>query len=811
MAENIDPEELRSAFDTLAKAGLGVGRELNDLEKAAAKTKKEQEAMTARIKETAKYFGDLGSTVTSANKGTGKYAEAVTGAANAAGDAAANLLKSFGLVGIAAGGLIKVLGGLAAASLKQNEALIKTYKTLSDFGAIDTTGIEGLNKKLLGIGLTAESAENLTQVLRTVAPEMAMFGGTVAAGSAKLVDINRTLLQTSGYENALANLGYTSEDILKYSASFIASNTKNQTLLDRSTGSIANKSFEYMKTLTELTMLTGASRDQAEEAAKAQQVELGWRLHLAEVAARGPEGEREAQRLQQSMQMQLLTNRAMGMTVMEQIVNQGGIVTQAAAMNANILGNTWKRTVTAARSNGDITEMTANILRDNLPLIDRHIQQFGSTGKISAEAAKELALDVDLLNTRAKLLGMKPEDIAEMRKQVEQMTTAGDSRINQDTARIKAERGLRGAQQDLIFQIGEVAVPVVTKFAQGLNYMGAGLAKYTKVLTNGKVDFTDMFKEFGNMADVAETLNEEQRKQADLAKERTDLETKLNIALKYKAEQEKSGSPLAGINARSAQKDIEEYSRMLAANRAAMSKSKTAEGSAQSAATAMGAVGKTEMGTGSLEGLRLKEGANAPGAEVSPSLVSLAQKLQAAIPDIPQITSMNDKYHQDAVDKQGRPINSKHKAGRALDFTLPPSMTANWNEEQSRQLQQQLRGLGASYVLDEYLHPSPNSTGGHIHAEVGAMTGGQFKGPKTGYPVTLHGNETVFNEKQMASLNNAITKFPIGGGTGTGTAGSDISSLEKRLDTLAEKFDLLINYTYRSFLVQEDMLVHQKV
>jgi hypothetical protein len=59
--------------------------------------------------------------------------------------------------------------------------------------------------------------------------------------------------------------------------------------------------------------------------------------------------------------------------------------------------------------------------------------------------------------------------------------------------------------------------------------------------------------------------------------------------------------------------------------------------------------------------------------------------------------------------------------------------------------------MGASKVLDEYNNPSSNSTGGHIHVEIPKFAdGGIAQGPKSGYPVELHGTEAVIPLKNGA-------------------------------------------------------------
>ncbi len=103
------------------------------------------------------------------------------------------------------------------------------------------------------------------------------------------------------------------------------------------------------------------------------------------------------------------------------------------------------------------------------------------------------------------------------------------------------------------------------------------------------------------------------------------------------------------------------------------------------------------------------------------------------------ITALNDYYH--ALNFN----NSSHKEGRAVDFTVNKAPTS----EQSAKIINILKGIGFSKVIDEYNNPSATTQGKHFHAEVPAQKlpsldmGGLIRGPKSGFPAMLHGNEMV--------------------------------------------------------------------
>lgn len=186
-----------------------------------------------------------------------------------------------------------------------------------------------------------------------------------------------------------------------------------------------------------------------------------------------------------------------------------------------------------------------------------------------------------------------------------------------------------------------------------------------------------------------------------------------------------------------------------------------------------GTMGGTEVPTAGaasstdLSGLPIKKGATS-GGEHTEALASLAHRIYKELGgEIVQFTGLNDSY--------GRDPNSKHPAGRALDFTIKDAT-------QSARIADLVRGMpGVSYVQDEYLNPSPRSTGNHIHAEVSAAAGAILSGPMSGYQpnLTMHGTEAI------VPLNTPAQQAAAGMG--------DNSILVAQLDRLDELISVMKN------------------
>jgi len=170
-----------------------------------------------------------------------------------------------------------------------------------------------------------------------------------------------------------------------------------------------------------------------------------------------------------------------------------------------------------------------------------------------------------------------------------------------------------------------------------------------------------------------------------------------------------------------------------------------------------------------LEGLPIKSGATS-GGEHTDALSSLAQRIYKELGgDLVYFSGFNDNYARDA--------NSKHPQGRALDFTIKDS-------SQSARIAALVRSMpGVSYVQDEYLNPSPRSSGNHIHAEVSAANGAILSGPISGYKpnLTMHGTEAI------VPLTNAMNQAMAGMGFGNDST----TLLGRQLDKLDELVQIM--------------------
>jgi hypothetical protein len=195
-------------------------------------------------------------------------------------------------------------------------------------------------------------------------------------------------------------------------------------------------------------------------------------------------------------------------------------------------------------------------------------------------------------------------------------------------------------------------------------------------------------------------------------------------------------------------------------------------------------------------GLPLKEGdVHAEGKELDSKIIEIAKKAKDTIPGFSTITAFNDNFHNEPGRRK-----SLHTEGKAFDFKLNYTPTI----EQGKEIAKMLKGMGAGYVLDEYNFPSPGSSGPHFHAQL-AQDGGEFSGPKSGYPVLLHDKEIVLNKIQSdklkqkleqvekKSIETSIPELSPTSSNNTGNSNTEVVAMLKEFtSTMENKMDNMI-------------------
>ena len=760
-----------------------------------------------------------------AETSTGKYADSVEKAAGATAD----WLSSFGPLGKIAGMLVNVMGTLVGESLRQNDALVKTYQSLSKIGQIDSTDLQELLNDLHKTGLSVQEVDKYVAALTKVSPELANLSATVGQGRKILAEVFGQTLK-NGTQQELFRLGYTMEEAVNTTGSFIASLSLAGNTNKRSTADLNKETMGYLRNLNELSALTGKSRDEADKARRKQEEDLAFQSYLNTLDAKS----REQARMQ--VQAYSLAYGEDYATGAKSIIRTGGAIVDE--FGAKILQSVGPQGIAGMVDFGKQKFVNDQAMMDGLlknltgtaQLMEPRFKQFATQLRYGgADSVKEFGESIETSRGMMAFLGKDEKALAEYRKNMSKKEV--DDRLDIFGKQEKAERATRSALEQFNYTLGNVTTPVIVGFSEVVKQFSSWIAKTLKFL--GGPDLTGMFKTFETFQDVSETLAEEEKKQIQLAQDKTIAEKELIAALEKRKRLEEEGESfkkkfgfkdklfdqsIAGQNDR-----IKSIQDKISGIKEAVQVSKYSAGRARAAEVGLTNSMSTEQVSSApgqtknpLEGLITKKGdVHRQGSELDPRIVELAQKIQGGIKDFRYFSSFNDKYHNENA------TGSKHVKGKALDFTLADHPSPEQFKEIAAWIQQKMPGV---QVFDEYNKRTDKTTGGHIHAELGARTGGFFKGPESGYPVELHGKEAVVpisvlknllnqNQEQNTTKesDNSITKQPLSELTNTMKESSnDNSILRDLVSTLSSKLDDFISEQRRSSDISAEILTYTK-
>jgi hypothetical protein len=800
---DINTQQIQDALD-------GLARTTNALGAAEAAVASEQAKNKEAIKNATAYFKQLGSTLLSSDRSLGKYSNSVSHAA----DAAASVASNFGIIGKAAGTLISIFGSLAAASLKQHDGLISTYRTLSNFGSLnfDSTvdGIEQLKDQLNQIGSTYENSAYFSKLIGDIAPDLISLSGDVGEGRKDIAGMVGTLLSTE--ERRLKNLGYTTESIAETAGKFTAIQSRLGINQGNQQDKLVASSSKYMTVLAELSALTGQSRDITLQQLEAQTRDVQWRAYLSKL---GPEERKAA--VDQIATIQAL-NPAWAEAAKEVKALNGGFRTQATAMTMTQIPELMQimdANAKVAKEGGNATLDLYSRFGKAAPDIERRVGQFrDSVINMDAASAQQLQINYQLFDTLERLKNAKtPEEIQKFAEEMKKLAAQDKGRLAEQTRTEQLQRQRDIVLADLQFGTANKLIPALNKLSEIVNDTAYGMARLAKAIGNFigfNIDWTESFRQFNSIKATQDALQEYGVKEKKLKEDQIKIQTDLNNALSKQQDLNKNGGTQsekdnAATTISDIQSKLDAVTSQLSAtessrkNARAAQKNLAVQGGSNVNGAIVGSGAGIDESLGGLRKVRLSGDTHREGSQLDPRLIAAAQKLEQGLPELSMFTSFNDEFH-----KRERP-GSKHIIGQAIDFTLQKDPTP----EEFTEIAKKLRNFGfTGSIKDEYNKPDGGTRGKHIHAEL--ATGGIISGPKTGYPAMLHGTEAVIPMNMFKDFGNLITKLPLLSGTGTGNNNNSMDSLISVMDSIATKIDEMVNYQRRSVNTQEEILTYTK-
>jgi hypothetical protein len=790
MADNLDEQQIKN----IAEAFRSLSNEVNPLTEKSKLLAEQAEKNSKAFKLFGKEMTDAGASLRKAalnvSDTTGKYAEGVESATSAV----SNLASNFGVLGKGIGFLVNIFGKLAGGALKQNEQLVKSYRSLSQIGDLGES-FDALKKNMHDAGYSVDqNSEEYVKSIQKVAPSLALFSGTVIEGKKRLDSVFQDTLGDAEYE--LKRFGYTTEEAFERTGFYMSQLASSGGQRNKTDKEINKQSITYLETLASLSMITGQTRDEAENKLRKDQNDLRFQMHLSKLEQSESQEDRNAAENLRLVMAVLPEDLAEGAKSV--IVNQGRIVDDFGAKIYQAIGNEGIAGIiqTVRGSTEKLPENMATMMNKHSVLLNKRFTTFAPAIGIANDAATDFGLNINSRNYMLQGEMMSAKKTAEMIDRIKNKQAKND--MDNITKRGKSERMVRNAFEELEYEISKIMIPALDSFADALISIGGAFADILYTITAHKVDLRDSFVQIKSLGDVSKTLATQNKKEEDLQKRLIDLKETDAKNEKFIIEQQERKKRGESVNAFALEKGYQyrkEHQEKIGEVEANIAKSRSVSDRARSSGSRMmqSAPSETTQGTGDLAGLTIKKGdVHREGSALDPSLVKLAHKIKD-MEGFAYFSSFNDQYHKDS--------SGQHSKGKAVDFALNYWPTP----EQGKKIQEVLKGLGASTVLDEYNNPTSNATGGHIHAELQGKTQGIFKGPESGYWLKAHGEEALVNQNGLANMVTKMQMPNMGGGS------SDLARVfQDGISQLISEMSDLVELQRVSNRTQDELLTYTK-
>lgn len=242
-------------FNLLLRNGTDESSEALDDLAAAAKSASDQEKQLKALRQSAwqnlkdgtRSFKD---SLLQAEGGLTKYNSGL----KSVGDSAWQFGKSLGPLGMAVGGLVKAFTFLAGQANRYNEALLNNFNALSDTGI--TAGIvsDDLLDMANKVGLTSHNMELLFKNSKDLGSDFLALGNTASQGMKAFAELSAT---TEQQRKIFRSLGLSEEEVIKINAQFVRQAVAAGENLAKSPKELQRRSQEYVKQLITLAELTG--------------------------------------------------------------------------------------------------------------------------------------------------------------------------------------------------------------------------------------------------------------------------------------------------------------------------------------------------------------------------------------------------------------------------------------------------------------------------------------------------------------------------------------------------------------------------
>jgi len=252
-------EALRAHREILEGVSLSERARAQQEGEAAAKKAKYEAAAERAANGLRQTFEGFGKSVMSTEAGMSKYNAGI----GAAGNAAMDIGSKFGILGFAIGGLVKLFTMGAELVLKQNDAMIKAYDSLSEFGQTTSLTTTDILKLGSASGYTSHNLDIFTKNAIKVSQELAGLAGSASDG---LVAFGKLTQITQEQRNSYNRLGMSQEKVTQLQTDYVRQTVQSGLTLSKNVDVQRKSSLAYIDSLNQLAAITGISVEKQQAA-----------------------------------------------------------------------------------------------------------------------------------------------------------------------------------------------------------------------------------------------------------------------------------------------------------------------------------------------------------------------------------------------------------------------------------------------------------------------------------------------------------------------------------------------------------------
>jgi muramidase (phage lysozyme) len=188
----------------------------------------------------------------------------------------------FGL-GSAAGKAALKLNELGA---KQLDTLVKSFNDASGAGVSLTSGLEGTLDLMHTLNMTTKDAAQFQEMLSKNNKQLSLLGGTAGAGAKRFAEVSGALVK-SNIGQTFEIMGITQQEQREAALLYMSIQARTGQMQLKNTEKLIEESARFVYELDQAAQLTGATRREQQEAREAAMAEVRFRSALIDAEQRG--------------------------------------------------------------------------------------------------------------------------------------------------------------------------------------------------------------------------------------------------------------------------------------------------------------------------------------------------------------------------------------------------------------------------------------------------------------------------------------------------------------------------------------------